>query len=71
MGKTAKDTIILPLIQQVKTEAVQTIIERMGITKAAIFLKETMSQPTDYLALKDKLFAKTSAADVYAAIKTK
>jgi hypothetical protein len=51
--------------------AIQTIIERMGITKAAIFLRETMSQKTDYLALKEKLFVKTSAADVYAAIKTK
>jgi hypothetical protein len=30
-----------------------------------------MSQPTDYLALKEKLFAKTSVADVYATIKAK
>ena len=56
---------------QVKTEAVQTIIERMGITKAAVFLCETLSQPTDYLALKEKLFAKTSAAEIHAAIKAK
>jgi hypothetical protein len=56
---------------QVKSEAVQTIVERMGITKAALFLRETMSQQTDYLELKDKLFTKTSAADVYAAIKAK
>ncbi len=71
MRKTIKNSAILPLAGQIKTEAVQTIIERMGITKAAIFLKETMSQPTDYLALKDNLFAKTSAADIYAAIKAK
>jgi hypothetical protein len=71
MRKAAKNTVILPMGSQVKTEAVQTIIERMGITKAAIFLRETMSQPTDYLTLKDNLFAKTSAADIYAAIKAK
>jgi hypothetical protein len=67
MRKALKNNVTL----RVKTEAVQTIIERMGITKAAIFLKETMSQPTDYLALKDKHFAKSSAADIYAAIKAK
>ena len=71
MRKAAKINVTLPMGSQVKTEAVQTIIERMGITKAAVFLRETMSQPTDYLVLKEKLFAKTSAADVYAAIKAK
>lgn len=71
MRKIARNIVTLPIGRQVKTEAVQTIIERMGITKAAIFLRETMSQPTDYIGLKDKLFANTSAADVYTAIKTK
>jgi hypothetical protein len=71
MRKAVKNNVTLPMGGQVKTEAVQTIIERMGITKAAVFLRETMSQPTDYLALKEKSFAKTSAADVYAAIKAK
>jgi len=71
MRKAAKNIVTLPMGGQVKTEAVQTIIERMGITKAAVFLRETMSQPTDYCSLKDKLFAKTSAVEVYTAIKAK
>ncbi len=71
MRKTAKHIITLPMGGQIKTEAVQAIIERMGITKAAIFLRETMSQPTDYIGLKDVLFANTTAADIYTAIKTK
>ena len=71
MRKAAKNKVTLPMGSQVKTEAVQTIIERMGITKAAVFLRETMSQPTDYCVLKDNLFAKTSAAKIYAAIKAK
>jgi hypothetical protein len=71
MSKSDKHIVTLPMGNQVKTEAVQTIIERMGITKAAIFLRETMSQPTDYLELKDKFFTNTSAADIYTAIKTK
>jgi len=66
-----RKNVILPIGGQVKTEAVQTIIERMGITKAAIFLRENMSQQTDYLALKDSLFTKVSAAEVYASIKAK
>ena len=49
MRKAAKNTVTLPMGGQVKTEAVQTIIERMGITKAAVFLRETMSQPMDYV----------------------
>ena len=71
MSRTVKNTIILPMGSQVKSEAVQTIVERMGITKAALFLRETMSQQTDYLDLKENLFAKASAADVYDAIKAK
>lgn len=75
MSKTVKKTsihnVILPKNDAVKAEAVQTVIERMGITKAAIFLRETMSQPTDYLALKQKLFGKTSASELYSTIKAK
>lgn len=71
MRNQARKMVTLPTGSQVKNEAVQTIIERMGITKAALFLRETMSQPTDYLALKDQMFAQASAADLFAAIKAK
>jgi hypothetical protein len=71
MRKAVKKNVTLPMGSQVKNEAVQTIIERMGITKAAVFLRDTMSQQTDYLALKENMFAKTSAAEVYASIKAK
>ncbi|MEI6825912.1 MAG: hypothetical protein WCK54_09985 [Desulfuromonadales bacterium] len=69
MRKAVKNNVTLPMGSQVKSEAVQTIIERMGITKAAVFLRDTMSQPTDYLTLKENMCAKTSAAEVYASIK--
>jgi hypothetical protein len=71
MCKAVKNNVTLPMGSQVKSEAVQTIIERMGITKAAVFLRDTMSQPTDYLLLKENMFAKTSAAEVYASINAK
>ena len=66
-----KFTVSLPMGDDVKTEAVQTLIDRMGITRAAMFLRETMSQPADYVASKNKLFAQASAADIYAAIEAK
>ena len=71
MRSAAPKNVTLPTGSQVKTEAVQTIIERMGITKAALFLRETLSQPVDYLAMKDQMFAKTSAAEIFSAIKSK
>jgi hypothetical protein len=40
----------------------------MGITKAAIFIRETQSQKIDYLKVKDELFAGKSAAKFYVEI---
>ena len=65
---TAK-TLMVPSSEEVRSEAVQTLIKRMGITKAAIFIRETMSQKTDYLKVKDELFAGKSAAKLYVEIK--
>ena len=61
--------IMVPSIEEVRSEAVQTLIKRMGITKAAIFIRETMSQKTDCLKIKDELFAGKSAAQLYEEIK--
>jgi hypothetical protein len=41
----------------------------MGITKAAIFIRENMAQKMDYLKVKDELFAGKSAANLYEEIK--
>ena len=65
---TAKK-LMVPSSEEVRSEAVQTLIKRMGITKAAIFIKENMAQKTDYLKVKDELFAGKSAADLYEEIK--
>jgi len=61
--------IMVPSSEEVRIEAVQTLIKRMGTTKAAIFIRETMSQKTDYLKTKDELFAGKSAAQLYEEIK--
>ena len=65
---TAKK-LMVPSSEEVRSEAVQTLIKRMGITKAAIFIKENMAQKTDYLRVKDELFAGKSATDLYEEIK--
>jgi len=51
------------------SEAVQTLIKRMGITKAAIFIRENMAQKMDYLKVKDEIFVGKSAAKLYKEIK--
>jgi hypothetical protein len=61
--------LMVPSIDEVRIEAVQTLIRRMGTTKAAIFIRETMSQKTDYLKTKDELFAGKSATQLYGEIK--
>ncbi len=63
--------LMIPSSDEVRIEAVQTLIRRMGTTKAAIFIRETMSQKTDYLKTKDELFAGKSAAQLYEEIKIK
>ena len=65
---TAKK-LMVPSSEEVRSEAVQTLIKRMGITKAAIFIRENMAQKTDYLKVKDELFAGKSAAELYVEIK--
>jgi hypothetical protein len=65
---TAKN-LIIPSSDEVRSEAIQTLIKRMGITKAAIFIRENMAQKTDYLKEKDELFAGKSAAKLYEEIK--
>jgi len=62
--------LMVPSSEEVRSEAVQTLIKRMGITKAAIFIRENMAQKMDYLKVKDELFAGKSAAKLYEEIKT-
>jgi len=66
--QTAKK-ITMPSSEEVRSEAVQTLITRMGITKAAIFIRENMTQKTDYLKIKNELFGGKSTTQLYAEIK--
>jgi hypothetical protein len=65
---TAKN-LNVPSSKEIRSEAIQTLIKRMGITKAAIFVKDNMAQKMDYLKTKDELFAGISATKLYEEIK--
>ncbi len=65
---TAKK-LTVPSSEEVRSEAIQAIIKRLGITKAAVFIRENMSQKTDYLKTKSELFGKKSVAQLYEEIK--
>ena len=58
----------LPDMKVLKSEVVETIITSLGITKAAFFIRETISQKTDYLEIKEKLFGAKTAAEIYTGI---
>ena len=61
--------MMVPSSEEVRSEAIQTLIKRMGITKAAIFIRENMAQKIDYLKAKDELFAGKSVAKLHEEMK--
>jgi hypothetical protein len=65
---TAKK-LTVPSSDEVRSEAVQMLIKQMGITKAAIFIRENMEHKEDYLKIKGELFGKKSSQQVYEEIK--
>ena len=58
-------TPTLPTSQAVHQEAISILVNQLGITKAAMFLGETRWQPTDYLQLKQQLFAGETVSTLY------
>lgn len=62
-------TLIVPKSDEIRSEAIETIMERLGMAKAAFFVRETMSQKVDYLKLKERLFARKTSSDLYGEIK--
>ncbi len=55
----------LPNSQDIHRQAIAVLIEHLGIARAAIFLGETRWQPTDYLQLKQQLFADETVSSLY------
>ena len=61
--------LVVPQMDSIRTEGVKVIIERLGIAQTAFFCRETMSQPIDYLELKEKIFGEKTAIEIYEEIK--
>jgi hypothetical protein len=59
-----KPQTLEPKSDDVRCEAIQALVERLGIGKAAFFIRETMSQPVDYLYVKEQLFGNMTVADI-------
>jgi hypothetical protein len=58
----------LPSSQLVRREAIDVLVKQLGIAKATMFLGETLWQPTDYLQIKQQLFADETVDSLYAKI---
>jgi len=55
----------LPDMKVIKNEVIDAIVKNLGITKAAFFLRESMSQKADYLEMKEKLFGNKTAKELF------
>ena len=58
----------LPNSQEIRQQAIYTLINQLGIAKATIFLGELLWQPTEYLQIKDQLFATETVTNLYETI---
>jgi hypothetical protein len=67
--KPVQKKVIIPDSEQVRIEATQTLVEQLGIAKAAFFIRDNLAQKTDYAAIKKQLFDKLSAAEVFEQMK--
>lgn len=61
----------IPASIDVRSEAVGTLISQMGITKTAMFVRESMSHNEDYLKIKNELFGKKSVEQIVEEIKSR
>jgi hypothetical protein len=57
--------LTIPIGADVRAEAVRALIKDLGLTKAAMFLRETVAGKADYVQIKKDLFAQRNVADLY------
>jgi len=59
------EALTIPQSEEIRTEALEAIIEKLGVAKAAFFLRETMSGKTDYVKIKENLFGERRSEELY------
>jgi hypothetical protein len=60
----------LPQSNSIRHEAIQILINSLGLTKASFFIRDNLSDQSDYLEMKEKLFANKTAAEIYHEMKS-
>jgi hypothetical protein len=61
--------LTIPKSREIRSQAIQILIDRLGITKTAFFIRENLSQKEDYLKIKEDLFGKKTATEIFVEIK--
>ena len=54
----------------VRHEAIQILINRLDLTKVSFFIRDNLSNQTDYLEMKKKLFGDKTVSEIYNKMKT-
>jgi hypothetical protein len=67
--KRAHNKLVIPDSEQVRTEATETLVKELGFAKAALFIRDNLAQKADYLSIKEHLFGKLTATEIYSRIK--
>jgi len=60
---SALKLVDVPEPQSIREEAFRSLIKNLGISRAAFFARECMSQKEDYVKLKDEIFGNQSLED--------
>lgn len=63
------EKLTIPKSNEIRAQAIQILIDRLGISKAAFFIRENLSQKEDYLKIKEDLFGKKTATEIFGEIK--
>lgn len=63
------EKLTIPKSCEIRAEAIQLLVESLGITKAAFFIGENLSQKEDYLMIKEELFGDKTAAEIFGEVK--
>ncbi len=71
MKPLAQLRLTIPQSENLRYEAIRLLVNGLGLTKAAFFLRETGSSKEDYLDLKEQLFGDKTATELYEEIKTR
>ncbi|MDM8558505.1 hypothetical protein [Candidatus Parabeggiatoa sp. HSG14] len=59
----------VPRSDSIKHEAIQILINNLGLTKVSFFIRDNLSTQSDYLDMKEKLFGDKTAAEIYKEMK--